>query len=180
MRFLVVIAVGLVASGAVACSTSDDATPGDGDSAAGRPRAGEGESVLEGRTRACEPPPPIPPAEVAHLLPQHLTLPPGAVVIGKEDEPTHVTVTGQLDASSGATPASLRERFASELEDAGYEITGGEDEGHESEVFFAFDDGRKGTVQSVISTCPPDTVRIIISYLKPPNSSSEPRSGGRR
>jgi hypothetical protein len=77
-----------------------------------------------------------------------------------------VTITGQLPTSSGATPATLRKRYQSELEDAGYDITGGEDEGHESEVFFAFDDGRKGTVQSVNSSCPPDTVRIIISYEK--------------
>lgn len=132
----------------------------------------EGTSELEGDAEAeasgrCASQDTIPLAAVESLLPIGLTLPDEATIIESVDEPTHVTVVGRLDASSGATPAALRKRYQDELEDAGYEITGGEDEGHESEVFFAFDDGRKGTVQSIKSSCPPDTVRVIVSYVKP-------------
>ena len=165
-RTFVALALVVIAGVSTAsCGSSEDAV-GDDDAAAERLREGEGESVLEGEVKACDPLASIPEEEVADLLPDSVTLPTGAVVIAQEDESTHVTVTAQLPASSGATPATLRKRYEDELEDAGYEITGGEDEGHESEVFFAFEDGRKGTVQSLKSSCPPDTVRVIVSYEK--------------
>jgi hypothetical protein len=146
------------------CGSSEDAVPA-GDRAVAEAQEQEGADLLEGEVRPCRPPSVLPAAAAQPLLPEGVTLPDGAAVIGAEDEASHVTVTAQLPAAE-ATPTSLRARYEDELEGAGYEITGGEDEGHESEVFFAFDDGRKGTVQSVRSSCPADTVRLIVSYVK--------------
>jgi hypothetical protein len=162
MRRLCALGALVVALGAGACgsSTEPDASSAD--------RSVEGESLLEGTTAPCTPPVEVPTSRVPALLPSGVTLPATATVIAVVDEPTHVTLTAQIADGKKAenSPSKLKERYAAELRAAGYEITGDDDEGHESEVHFAFDDGRKGTVQSVRSKCPPDSTRVIVSYTR--------------
>jgi hypothetical protein len=81
LRPLALALVGL-ALGSAACGSSEDAVTGDRGPAAERLKEGEGESVLEGEARTCDPPAAIATSEVVDLLPERVTLPTGTVIVG--------------------------------------------------------------------------------------------------
>lgn len=153
-------------------STPTEKSKNDPDKKSREPVNGEeGKSVLEGEPRKCTAAEPLDPAEAESLLPAGIHLPDGATYLSVKADPEHVTITASVE---GTTPTKLKTRYLAEVEAAGYKIERQDDEGFEAEVYFAFAAGRPGTLQFVKSACPPDTVRVVVSYLKNATTTTSP------
>jgi len=124
--------------------------------------------VLDGEPKACVPSEALAnpaAADAEALLPPGIVLPDGLRYLSVAQNPTYVTITAELDDT---TPGSLRKRYSAEVRGAGYDVIREDDEGFEAEVFFLLTDGNAATLQFVKNACPPDTVRMLVSYIRTP------------